>query len=155
MDGYDKKWAYRKKSNQAEGIFESYLDLKEIEYVKCGIDAIERNLPGLRYVSDFVRCQPDYLVFKEIKKPIFVEVKGFANFIKLKPKDLRSYIQWKDQHPVWLFMYNLKNDTRCIASIDKVCNVIRMRKPEIKHYPESQKNTYYEMPPSWFDFEPI
>ena len=155
MDECDKKWESRDKNNAAEGIFETYLDLKGIEYVKCGIDAIERNLPGLKHVTNFVRCQPDYLVFSDEENPIFVEVKGFANYIKLKPKDLRSYIQWKDQHPVWLFMYNLKNDTRCMASIDKVCNVIQMRKPEIKHYPESQKNTYYEMPPEWFDFEPI
>ena len=50
MDVYDKKWANRKKNNQAEGIFEKFLDHKGIEYVKCGIDAIERNLPGAFYL---------------------------------------------------------------------------------------------------------
>ena len=68
---------------------------------------------------------------------------------------MRSYRQWNDHLPVWLFIYNLKNDSKCMISIDKMYNVISVRKPEIKNYPESQKNTYYEMPPEWFDFEPI
>ena len=48
-----------------------------------------------------------------------------------------------------IFLYDVEHDAYCEVMFNEIVKTITKRKPEIKSYPESLDNKYYEIPIHW------
>ena len=124
---------------------EEYLERRNIKYVRYGLDSLDSELPIYK-IPPFVRSAPDYILFTDYNSPLFFEAKGFKECAKFKIRDLKNYREWNKCLPVIFFLYNVKDGTYCEVMFNEIERIIRNTKPEIKAYPESINNKYYEIP---------
>ena len=143
----DKDFKLRNRNRVAEPKAIEYLDRRQIQFIRCGIDALDCNAPIWK-IPSFVRAIPDYIVFIE-GQPLFFEAKGFVDKVKLKIRDLKNYRAWNNQLEVLFFLYDVKNEAYCEVMFSEIVKIVKEKFPEIKSYPEHPSNTYYEIPISW------
>ena len=144
----DKDFKLRNRNRIAEPKAEEYLDKKMTPFIRTGLDALDCNGPIWK-IPPLIRSIPDYIIFNQYEQPLFFEAKGFVGKVKLKIRDLKNYREWNNHLEIILFFYNIKDDAYCEVMFNEIVKIIKKRKPEIKSYPESKDNTYYEIPISW------
>ena len=125
-----------------------YLDRRQVSYIRYGLDLLDSELPIWK-IPPFIRSAPDYIIFNQYDQPLFFEAKGFKNMVKLKIKDMKNYRMWNAHLQVILFLYNIRHNSYCEVMFNEAVKIIIEKKPEIKSYPESPDNKYYEIPIHW------
>ena len=130
-----------------------YLTKRKIRHVRFGLDALDSDAPIWK-IPESLRAIPDYIVFSKYDQPYFFEAKGFVGKVKLKTRDLRNYKTWNEYLEIIMFLYNIPDDSYLQIQFNQIVKIIKEQKPEIKSYPESKNNTYYELPVNWLpDFK--
>lgn len=144
-----------KKRNQnrvAEDKVEEYLNKRNVNYLRYGLDHLDSELPIYK-IPSLIRSAPDYIIFKNYDEkdnnPIFVEAKGFVNNVKLKLADMKNYAKWNAHMEIMFILYDVKEDAYCSVMYNTIVKIISDKKPEIKSYPENPNNRYYEIPTHW------
>ena len=119
----------------AESKCVEFLESRGINYRRLGFDSTNDPIP----VEDFIkipqklRSMPDFIVFQS--QPIFVEVKGCKDILRLKDSDTKSYSFWsKLILPVTLFVYSSTFDSYKIIPFRKVLDLL----------PECETDRYHD-----------
>ena len=144
----DKDFKLRNRNRIAEPKAIEYMERRQVKYVRSGLDALDSNAPIWK-IPIFIRSMPDYIIFNQYEQPLFFEAKGFKGMVKLKIRDLKNYRIWNNHLEIILFLYDIENKAYCEVMFNEIVRIIKERKPEIKSYPESLENTYYEIPTHW------
>lgn len=126
---------------------ESWIISKGLSYVRYGLDALSSNVPIWK-VHEFVRSAPDYIVFKD-DEPKFLETKVFRDSVKVKIRDLNNYLNWSKYMDLAILFIDTSKNTCCCIMYKTLTDIIKQRNPEIKSYPESKNNKYYDIDPEW------
>jgi len=144
----DKDFKLRNRNRIAEPKAIEYLNRRMTPFIRAGLDALDCNAPIWK-IPALIRAIPDFIIFNQHEQPLFFEAKGFANKVKLKIRDLKNYRLWNSHLEIVFFLYDVKNEAYCEVMFSEIVRIITERKPEIKSYPESLDNTYYEIPVEW------
>ena len=141
----DKDFKLRNRNRIAEPKAIEYLDRRMIPFIRTGLDALDCNAPIWK-IPSFIRAMPDYIIFNQHGQPLFFEAKGFKGCAKFKIRDLKNYRKWNNHLKVIFFLYNVEDGSYCELMFNEIEKIIKNTKPEIKAYPESFNNKYYEIP---------
>ncbi len=145
------KDAYFKERNKvrvAEPMAEKYLKDNKIRYTRFGLDHLDSTLP-IKKIPKSIRSIPDFIVWTDTDSTWFFEAKGFKRVAKFKKEDMKHYETWNDKMKIIFFIYDCEKKKYCKASFEFIKRLIEVKNPPLKHYPESKKNTYYEINVEW------
>ena len=145
----------RNKNKIAEQKAEESLIKRNIKYIRYGLDCLASELP-IYNIPPLIRSAPDFIVFNRYSNdPLFYEIKGYLEYVKLKLEDLKNYDKWNNHLKILFFLYNIKDQDYIEVTYSKIIEVINIIHPKIKSYPESPDNKYYEIPISELPYEQI
>lgn len=145
----EKCFKNRNKNQIAEKKFKSLAEEKGVKHTRFGFDALDKSIP-FASIDPTLRRTPDFIAWNKKDIPLFFEIKGFRNFIKIKTQDIIHYKWWDKKHKLFFWFYNCDNNTTCTCSLKDLESKIKEHNPKIKSYPENKQNTYYEIPINWF-----
>jgi len=141
-------FAVRNKNRPSEAKAEEYLRIRNIPYIRYGLDSLDSDLPIYK-IPSLIRSAPDYIIFNQYNSPLFFEVKGFRDYVKIKLVDMENYEKWNNHMGLVLFLYNVGDDTRCEVMFNELKDIIERSHPEIDSYPENPNNKFYRIPTGW------
>ena len=141
-------FAVRNKNRPSEAKAIQYLVNRDIPYIRYGLDVLDSDLPIYK-ISSLIRSAPDYIIFNQYGSPLFFEVKGFRDCIKIKLHDVENYEKWNNHMGMIIFLYDVEHDAYCEVMFNEVKRIIMEREPDIDSYPESPKNLFYRIPTHW------
>lgn len=145
------KDVYFKKRNEvriAEPMAEKYLKDNKVRHTKFGLDHLDSKLP-IKKIPKSIRSIPDFIVWDNSDKTWFVEAKGFVGVAKFKTEDMNQYEMWHNKMNIIFFLYDCRNKKYCKVGFDSIKKLIKEKKPPLRHYPESETNTYHEIKVEW------
>jgi hypothetical protein len=117
----------------AENKFVELLESKSIVYKKFGFDNDPIPVKDFIKLPQKLRSMPDFIVFQN--QPIFVEVKGCKDVLRLKDSDTKSYSFWsKLILPVTLFVYSSTFNSYKLIPFRKVLDLL----------PECEADRYHD-----------
>ena len=119
----------------AESKCVEFLESKVINYRRLGFDSTNDPIPYKDFIKipQKLRSMPDFIVFQN--QPIFVEVKGCKDILRLKDSDTKSYSFWsKLILPVTLFVYSSTFDSYKLIPFRKVLDLL----------PECETDRYHD-----------
>ena len=119
----------------AESKCVEFLESKGINYRRLGFDSTNDPIPYKDFIKipQKLRSMPDFIVFQN--QPIFVEVKGCKDVLRLKDSDTKSYSFWsKLILPVTLFVYSSTLNSYKIIPFRKVLDLL----------PECETDRYHD-----------
>lgn len=138
----------RNKNRVAEREAQQYLIRRHIPYIRYGLDCLDTDLPMYK-IPSLIRSAPDYIIFNQFNSPLFFEVKGFKDIVKIKLRDMDNYNKWNNHMKMIIFLYDVNNNAYCEVMIDDLNDIIKEKSPEIDSYPESLSNKFYKIPVHW------
>ena len=141
-------FAVRNKNRPSEAKAEEYLTRRDVPYVRYGLDALDTDLPIYR-IPSLIRSAPDYIIFNQNNSPLFFEVKGFRNYVKIKLHDMENYEKWNNHLGVVKFLYDVEHDAYCEVMFNEVKRLVSEKNPDIDSYPENPNNKFYKIPTHW------
>lgn len=125
----------------AENKFVELLESKSIVYKKFGFDNDPIPVKDFIKLPQNLRSMPDFIVFQN--QPIFVEVKGCKDVLRLKDSDTKSYSFWsKLILPVTLFVYSSTFNSYKLIPFRKVLELLS--ECETDRYHDNNK-LYYKI----------
>ena len=119
----------------AESKCVEFLESKGINYRRLGFDSTNDPIPYKDFIkiTQKLRSMPDFIVFQN--QPIFVEVKGCKDILRLKDSDTSSYSFWsKLLLPITLFVYSSTFDSYKLIPFRKVLDLL----------PECETDRYHD-----------
>ena len=119
----------------AESKCVEFLESRGINYRRLGFDSTNDPIPYKDFIKipQNLRSMPDFIVFQN--QPIFVEVKGCKDVLRLKDSDTKSYSFWsKLILPVTLFVYSSTFNSYKIIPFRKVLDLL----------PECETDRYHD-----------
>ena len=119
----------------AESKCVEFLESKGINYRRLGFDSTNDPIPYKDFIKipQKLRSMPDFIVFQN--QPIFVEVKGCKDVLRLKDSDTKSYSFWsKLILPVTLFVYSSTFNSYKLIPFRKVLDLL----------PECETDRYHD-----------
>ena len=119
----------------AESKCVEFLESKGINYRRLGFDSTNDPIPYKDFIKipQKLRSMPDFIVFQI--QPIFVEVKGCKDVLRLKDSDTKSYSFWsKLILPVTLFVYSSTFNSYKLIPFRKVLDLL----------PECETDRYHD-----------
>ena len=138
-------FAVRNKNRPSEAKAVEYLTRRDIPYMRYGLDALDSDLPIYR-IPSLIRSAPDYIIFNQHNSPLFFEVKGFRDYVKIKLSDIDNYEKWNNHMGMVMFLYDVEHDSYCEVMFNEVTRIIMERTPDIDSHPENPKNLFYKIP---------
>ena len=141
-------FAVRNKSRPSEAKAVEYLTRREIPHVRYGLDALDSDLPIYK-IPALIRSAPDYIIFNQHGSPLFFEVKGFRDYVKIKLNDVENYEKWNNHMGMVIFLYDVEHDSYCEVMFNEIKRIIIERTPDIDSYPDSPKTLFYKIPTHW------
>ena len=138
----------RNKNRPSEEKAVQYLINRDIPHIRYGLDSLDSEL-SIYKIPSLIRSAPDYIIFNQYGSPLFFEVKGFRDYVKIKLKDMVNYEKWNNHMGMVIFLYDVGNDCYCEVMFNEVKKIISEKKPEIDAYPESPNNKFYKIPTHW------
>ena len=118
----------------AEGKCFEFLESRGIDYRRLGFDSTNDPIPFKDFIKipDKLRSMPDFIAFQS--RPIFVEVKGCKDILRLKDSDTKCYKFWSQLLPLTLYVYSSTFDNYKIIPFRKVLDLL----------PECETDRYHD-----------
>ena len=133
MTNYTESFKKRNTINTAEDKCVEYLKNSSILYTRYGFDCLH-DVPAKDFIKipDKLRSMPDFIAFQS--RPIFVEVKGCKDILRLKDSDTKCYKFWSQLLPLTLYVYSSTFDNYKIIPFRKVLELL----------PECETDRYHD-----------